>query len=105
MKYPKKRNSVHSRPTLTEIISRYCDIPPDLFGEVSLEMRGRNEMFFCGCREILEYSESEIKIETANDIVKITGRRLTMSSFCERRIEIKGEIDTICFCGGGDNAK
>ena len=105
MNYPKKRKTIHTRPTLPELLSKICDIPSDIFGGMSLEMRGRNEMLLCGCRQILDYSECRIAVEMHASAVEIKGRRLTMSSFSEGRIAVRGEIDSIDFCGGGDNAE
>lgn len=90
----------HERPTLTEILNKIADIPADLSGGMTLEMRGRNELLLCGCREILEYSSSRIRILQGCCEVCILGRRLTMSSFTDGRITVGGEIDAMDFCGG-----
>lgn len=94
MKYSKKEKTRRVRQSLSEILSRYCDIPADLIGGMMLEMRGRNELLICGCRRLIEYSGSRIVVAAACRI-EIRGRRLGMSSFGEGRILICGEIDTI----------
>lgn len=100
MKKSKIKGRIHERPTLGELLSRFADIPADLTGGMTLEMRGRNEMLLCGCREILEYSDIRIRILQGRCSVCILGRRLTMSSFSDGRITVGGEIDAIDFCGG-----
>lgn len=100
MSNKKRENSVHRRPTFAELISAVADIPADITDGMTLEMRGRNELLLCGCREIYEYSRERIRIMQGKCPVCITGRRLTMTSFSEGRITVGGEIDSIDFCGG-----
>ena len=101
MKYPKNMKKRHEKRTLTELISLITDVPADLLaGGMTLEMRGRNELLLCGCREIIEYSGTNIRIAQSNCIVCITGRRLEMSSYTDGRITVIGELDSLDFCGG-----
>ena len=90
----------HERPTLAELLNKFADIPADISNGMTLEMRGRNELLLCGCREILEYCDSRIKVLQGSCMVCVIGRRLTMSSFTEGRITVCGEIDAMDFCGG-----
>ena len=101
----KRENASHKRPTLAELISAVADLPADLTDGMTLEMRGRNELLLCGCREIYEYSRDRIRILQGKCSVCITGRRLTMTSFSEGRITVGGEIDSIDFCGGQSDEK
>jgi sporulation protein YqfC len=96
----KKRKMRHERPTISEILSNFADIPADLTSGMSLEMRGRNELLLCGCREILCYSPERIKLTQCGYCISIDGRRLTMTSYSDSRISIRGEIDRIDYCGG-----
>lgn len=96
----KKRKIRHERPTLTELLSKLADIPADLTSGMSLEMRGRNELLLCGCREIICYSPERITLMQCGYLVSIDGRRLTMSSYSDSRINVCGEIDRIEYCGG-----
>jgi hypothetical protein len=91
--------SVASMVLTTE--SLVTDIPADLFsGGMTLEMRGRNELLLCGCREIIEYSKTVIRVLQSNCVVRICGRRLVMSSYSDGRVTVMGEIDSLDFCGG-----
>jgi sporulation protein YqfC len=101
MKYSKRIKPSHEREGIAELLSRLTDIPADIFsGGMTLEMRGRNELLLCGCREIAEYSESVIRIVQGKCMLCIGGRRLSMSSFTDGRITVTGEIDFLDFCGG-----
>jgi sporulation protein YqfC len=95
-----KRKIRHERPTLPELLSKLADIPADLISGMSLEMRGRNELLLCGCREIVCYSPERITLMQCGYRVLIDGRRLTMSSYSDSRINICGEIDRIEYFGG-----
>ena len=101
----KKRKIRHEMPTLPELLSKLADIPADLTSGMSLEMRGRNELLLCGCREILCYCPERISILQSGYCVSIEGRRLAMSSYSDGRISIRGEIDRIDYCGGEENEK
>lgn len=100
MKHPRNKKTQHEKPTLSELMSSLIDIPADVGCGMTLEMRGRCELLLCGCSEILEYSESRIRIIQGHNDVCLIGRRLRMSSYTEGRIGICGEIDAIDFCGG-----
>lgn len=102
----KKTNATaHKRLSFSEFISTLADIPADVTDGMTLEMRGRNELLLCGCREIFEYSREHIRIQQGRCTVSVTGKRLTMTSFSEGRITVGGEIDSIDFCGGTCNEK
>ena len=94
------KKSIHKRPTFAELMSTLADIPADITDGMTLEMRGRNELLLCGCREIYEYSRERIRILQGRCTVCLVGRRLTMTSYYEGRITVGGEIDSIDFCGG-----
>ena len=94
------KKSIHKRPTFAELMSTLADIPADITDGMTLEMRGRNELLLCGCREIYEYSRERIRILQGRCTVCVVGRRLTMTSYSEGRITVGGEIDSIDFCGG-----
>jgi sporulation protein YqfC len=91
---------IHIRRTLAELISAVADIPADITDGMTLEMRGRNELLLCGCKEIYEYSRERIRILQGKCSVCVMGRRLTMTSYSDGRITVGGEIDSIDFCGG-----
>jgi hypothetical protein len=95
-----KQKTIHKKTTFAEMISAIADIPADITDGMTLEMRGRNELLLCGCKEITEYSRERIGILQGKCAVCVMGRRLTMTSYTEGRITVFGEIDSIDFCGG-----
>ncbi|MGM9642214.1 MAG: YabP/YqfC family sporulation protein [Eubacteriales bacterium] len=95
------KNKKIGRPGAAELLSRLADVPADvLCGGMTLELRGRNELLLCGCREITEYSEELLRVKLGNCDVAVMGRRLTMSSYSGERVAVRGEIDGIDLCGG-----
>ena len=68
----KKRKIRHERPTLPELLSKLADIPADLTSGMSLEMRGRNELLLCGCREILCYCPERISTQKKSSKLQMT---------------------------------
>ena len=79
------------RVPLGELLARRFDIPADLFaGGLTLEMRGRNELYVTGCERILSYSTECIGL-------LVTGRRLCCTTYYNAEIGIEGLIDGIAF--------
>ncbi len=105
MSNKKTQKNIHKKPTLAEIISAVADVPADITDGMTLEMRGRNELLLCGCKEIFEYSRERVRILQGRCPVCVKGRRLTMTSFSEGRITVGGEIDSIDFCGGQNSGE
>ena len=96
----KRRNKAwvphKQKESMTEYFNRRFDLPPDLIGSgLTLELRGRNKLLVCGCKEILEYSSERIMIGLTRGEVLICGRRMTMSAFYDGKIGIDGEICAI----------
>lgn len=100
MRHTKKITLRHEKPTIAERLGELMDIPADLSCGMTLELRGRNELLLCGCRQIVEYSNTCIRIVLGKSTLCLLGRRLRMSSYSEGRIVVRGEIDAFDFCGG-----
>lgn len=95
------KNKRIGRPSAAELLGRLADVPADvLSGGMTLELRGRNELLLCGCREITEYSDDRLRVKLGNCEVAVMGRRLCMSSYRGERVVVRGEIDGIDLCGG-----
>ncbi len=69
-----------------------CDL---LEGEFRLELRGSREMYICGCKKILEYSEERIVIRAKLFNVVIEGHELECASFHCSGIVVEGSIKSI----------
>lgn len=100
MRETKKKNIASHRPSLTELLVKYADITPDAITNApTIELRGRCQLLICGCKEMLEYSRERVRVNTGCGVVSVDGRRLIVSSFCGRRVSVKGEIDSVSFGG------
>ena len=77
------------------VISK-TQLPCDLLeGEFRLEMRGRRELYICGCRRILKYSEQEMVIRARAFDVFVEGERLVCASYHYSGITINGLVKNI----------
>lgn len=78
--------------TVAEKTNLPCDL---LEGEFRLELRGRGEMYLCGCKKILKYSEEEMVIRARTFDVVVQGEKLICASFHCSGIVIEGNIQSI----------
>ena len=78
-----KKNKIQSKG----LVQRFTS---DLCGKISMiEIHSDFEMFICGCVGIIEYTSSEIIVETISGIIKITGNCLQLDVF-------QGDTMTVC---------
>lgn len=86
------------RVPLGELLARRFDIPADVFaGGLTLEMRGRNQLYVTGCKRILSYSTECIGLLVNGAELTVTGRRLCCTTYYNAEIGIEGEVDSIAF--------
>lgn len=80
---------------LHDLVSK-TQLPCDLLsGEFRLELRGRRELYICGCKKIIEYNEQSIIVRTKAFDVCIEGCELVCASFHCSGIVIEGYIKGI----------
>ncbi|MBE6547311.1 MAG: hypothetical protein E7667_00335 [Ruminococcaceae bacterium] len=80
---------------IQSIISK-TQLPCDLLkGQFRLELRGNCELYACGCKKILEYSQENILLMAERFNLRILGENLTCASFHCRGIVIEGKIQEI----------
>ena len=73
-----------------------AQLPCDLLGgEFRLELRGRRELYICGCRRILKYSEEQMIFHTRAFDVCIDGKNMSCASFHCSGILVEGLINNI----------
>lgn len=78
-------------------------LPSDaLFGEVRIEMRGRNTLFICGCRRIIKYSTDEIIFDTKDFCISVSGNGLVCTTYHYGSVTVEG---LICSIKLGDGEK
>ena len=84
--------------TLRERISVALDIPSDVFPRSTyVEIRGRESVTVCGGRTIDLYTDSEVRIGTADGVVILRGKRLCCRAFRRGRVTVTGRIDSVEF--------
>lgn len=79
---------------------RTLDIDGDIFGGVTLEMRGRGSVTARGCGRIIEYLPESIRLESGDGEILVRGRGLVCTSYRIGAVTIEGRIDMISFEGG-----
>lgn len=83
---------------LAELLSRRFDIPADvLCGGLTVELRGRNDLYITGCERILSYSAECIGLLVSGAELTVTGSRLCCTTYFNAEIGINGEIDGLSF--------
>lgn len=81
-----------------ERLSRCLDIPADvLVGGLTLELRGRGELYISGCRRILYYSTECISLALRDSVLTVEGCRLSCTTYYSSQVGICGRVDSIAF--------
>ena len=94
MKTTRKTNKKSGRELLTDSLK----LPRDMvLGEFKLSMTGNRELFIENYRGIAEYGEDTILLQTKGDILKITGKHLTIEYYTTDTMKISGIIANIQF--------
>lgn len=68
-----------------------------------MEMMGRRRLVVQGCRDILEYGRTRIRLAVCDAEIGsllVCGGELNCLSYHPDAVVIEGEIDTVCFCSG-----
>ena len=78
------------------------DIPQEaLPGGFSLTLSGQAAVTVSGCRRILSYGDTCIRLEIGgNEVLAIHGKRLLCTVFRAERMTVEGQISGLCFEGG-----
>ena len=94
MKTTRKTNKKSGRELLTDSLK----LPQDMvLGEFKLSMTGNRELFIENYGGIAEYGEDAILLQTKGDILKITGKHLTIEYYTNEDMKISGIIANIQF--------
>lgn len=94
-----------ARVPLAERLSRRLDIPADVFcGGLTLELRGRGELYIMGCRRIVYYSTERISLALRDSILTVEGRRLSCITYFNSQVGICGRVDSILFSALDDDS-
>lgn len=95
-----------SKKDARTLAERFFKASPDEMGELSavagaglarMELTGNREISVDGCRGILEYDESTVRLNLGNMIIKITGTGLTIPSMAAEQTTVTGSIACVEF--------
>ncbi|MGN0663972.1 MAG: YabP/YqfC family sporulation protein [Negativibacillus sp.] len=65
--------------------------------EVHLEFNGNREVIIEECSGILEYTEQQVRVNTANFILRFQGKNLQIRTMTHDSIILSGHIDRLEF--------
>jgi len=95
------KNNDKKSSKLASALASGMSLPSDaLFGEMRIELRGRNTLTVSGCRRILKYSSEEIKLALKGFEVSVKGCGLLCTTYHYGTVGIEGCIGTIAFDDG-----
>lgn len=76
------------------------DFPPDVAGEgPKITITGRREILVENYRSIVNFSEEEIRLETAEGEVFFAGKGLVLKTILSTELRIEGELTSLTFDG------
>jgi sporulation protein YqfC len=74
------------------------DFPPDVAGDgPKITITGRKEILVENYKSILNFSEEEIRLETAEGDVFLRGKGLVLKTILSTELRIEGEINALTF--------
>jgi len=86
--------------SLAQFFSDMTGFPTEALTDIPLLIcKGPSEMVTEGCRAILEYSRSRIRLDMRKKILLVEGADLVMSEFRRNSLRIRGQIHRICWEG------
>lgn len=85
---------------LSHILSDYMveslKMPKDMvLGNVLMSISGRQEIYIENYRSIIEYTESQVKLQTKNGKVIISGKQLRIEYYTNDEMKVTGTISEI----------
>jgi len=82
-----------------EFVSKMIEIPPSVFPDTpQIELAGNREAVIDGCRGILEYDESNVKVSIGQTYMHFSGEKLLLRCLTGDSVIIEGKIVSITFC-------
>ncbi len=91
------------RRPLPEWLAVRLDLPPDILsGGMRVELRGRNLLTVHGCRRILTYTPTCIRLEMKGAVLSVRGRRLGCTSYLAGAVCVDGLVESLAFEDGGE---
>lgn len=73
-------------------------LPEDAFvSQTHMELFGQKEIVVNGARNIIEYGNEVVRIQTKDQIVEINGNELRVDMFLEKVMIVRGKIQAVIF--------
>ncbi len=83
---------------IRETISDVFDLPKDIIMDISkVTMIGTSQVAIENHKGIIEYSEEQIRVNSGNGIIKVSGSNLNIKTILQEEIVIEGEINGVSF--------
>lgn len=79
------------------VFSRVCDLTEGI-GGVKLEIYSNKTAVIDGCKGVIEYYDSLIKLNIGNGTLTVTGSNMHITSFDLGVAVINGRIDGVEYC-------
>ncbi len=98
----KKSKGVGEAPTgkagLGEWLIKRLDMPPELLsGGMRVELRGREYLQVEGCRRILTYTPTLVRLRLCRCVLVIEGERLLCHSYLSGAVALEGFVNRLWF--------
>lgn len=79
-------------------VGEVLDFPPDVVGEgPKITITGRSKILVENFKVILNFSEEEIRLDTAEGEVRFRGKGLMLASILSTELRIEGELTSLSF--------
>ena len=83
---------------LAEYLTDTLEMPGDIvYGDVLISMKGYREAHICNYRSIIEFNNTQIRLQAKNCKLKITGKDLTIIQYTCEEMKIKGIISEVIY--------
>lgn len=82
-------------------VSDILDFPADVAGEgPKITITGKQQILVENYISVINFSDQEIRLDTAEGCVCITGRGLVLKVLLPTELRIEGEVSSLSFEGG-----
>ena len=94
----KEKSTKGDRPSLREWMAVKLDVPAELLdGDISVRLCGRYSMVIHGCRRILSFTPSEVRLDMGSCELSVWGKRLICTAFLAGDVGVEGLISGMVF--------
>ena len=94
----KKKPTSDKRAVLPEWMVKRLDFPPEILrGGMRIELRGRESLLVEGCRQILLYTPTIVKLQMRGCCLVIEGERLLCHSYLSGAVGLEGHLVSFHF--------